>query len=148
MGSSFQQFLTINLPVSNARKSFPPDKLLNGPIEIAPCVRVVSCITVLWMCVWRTNYVSTIAYAKQQIAGTLLLRHNSEYFIKYRNIILEKPTGGLKYRERQLDDICRWVCRDQVNGHDGCKTHYIEKARNTLYIEYGLGKAGYSSLAN
>jgi hypothetical protein len=59
----------------------------------------------------------------------LPLRHNSEYFVKHQNIILEKPTDGLKYRERQLEDIWRWVCQDQVNGHGSCKTHYIEKSK-------------------
>jgi hypothetical protein len=37
--------------------------------------------------------------------GMLQLRHNSEYFVKHQNIILEKPTDGLKYGEHQLDDI-------------------------------------------
>jgi hypothetical protein len=58
----------------------------------------------------------------------LPLRHNSEYFVKYQNIILEKLTDGLKYEELQLDDIWRWVCQDQVNGHSSFKTHYIEKS--------------------
>jgi hypothetical protein len=80
-------------------------------------LHVVSCITVLWMCVLRTRYISTIVCAKWWIASMLLLRHNSEYFVKNQNIILEKPTDGLKYGEHQLDDIWRWVCQDQVNGH-------------------------------
>jgi hypothetical protein len=44
---------------------------------------VVSCITVLWMCVWRTGYVSTIVCAKLLIACTLPLRHNRKYSVKY-----------------------------------------------------------------
>jgi hypothetical protein len=56
-------------------------------------------------------------------------RHNSEYFAKYQNIILEKPTDSLKYGEHQLEDIWRLVCRDQVNGHGSCKIHYIEKRK-------------------
>jgi hypothetical protein len=59
----------------------------------------------------------------------LPLRHNSEYFVKYQNIILEKPMDGLKYGEHQLEDIWRWVCWEQVNGHGSCKTHYIEKSK-------------------
>jgi hypothetical protein len=59
----------------------------------------------------------------------LPLRHNSEYFVKYQNIILEKPTNSLKYGERQLEDIWRWVCQDQVNEHGSCKTHYKEKSK-------------------
>jgi hypothetical protein len=58
----------------------------------------------------------------------LPLRHNSEYFDMYQNIILEKPLDGLKYGEHQVEDIWRWVCWDQVNGHGSCKTHYIEKS--------------------
>jgi hypothetical protein len=89
----------------------------------------VSCITVLLMCVRRTRYVSTIVSVKWWIASMLSLRHNSEYFLKYQNIIIEKPTDGLKYGERQLDDIWRWVCWDQVSGHSSYKTHYIEKSK-------------------
>jgi hypothetical protein len=66
---------------------------------------------------------------KRGIADTLPLRHNSEYFIKYQYIILEKAMDGLKYGERQFDDIWRWVCWDQVNGHGSCKTYYIEKSK-------------------
>jgi hypothetical protein len=33
----------------------------------------------------------------------LLLRHKEEYFVKYQDIPLAKPTDGLKYGERQLD---------------------------------------------
>jgi hypothetical protein len=36
---------------------------------------------------------------------TLPLRHNRGYFVKYRNILLPKPTDGLKYGEHQLDDF-------------------------------------------
>jgi hypothetical protein len=89
----------------------------------------VSCITVLWMCVWRTRNVSTIVCAKWWIASMLLLRHNREYFVKYQKILLEKPMGSLKYKECQLDAIWRWVCWDQVNGHGSCKTYYIEKSK-------------------
>jgi hypothetical protein len=67
-------------------------------------------------------------------------------FIKYQYIPLAKPINGLKYGERQLDDIWRWVCQSQVYGHNGCKTHYIEKSKNPLYLKYGLGKAEYSSI--
>jgi hypothetical protein len=35
----------------------------------------------------------------------LLLRHKEEYFIKYQDIPLAKPTDGRKYGEHQLDDI-------------------------------------------
>jgi hypothetical protein len=35
--------------------------------------------------------------------------------------------GNLKYGERQLEDIWRWVCQSQVYGHDSGTTHYIEK---------------------
>jgi hypothetical protein len=59
----------------------------------------------------------------------LLLRHSSEYFGKYQYILLEKPTGGLKYGEYQLEDIWRWVSWDQVNGHGSCKSHYTEKSK-------------------
>jgi hypothetical protein len=59
----------------------------------------------------------------------LPLRHNSEYFVKYQNITLEKPTDGLKYGEHHLDYIWRWVCWDQVNGHGSYRTHYIEKSK-------------------
>jgi hypothetical protein len=94
-------------------------------------LHVVSCITVLWMCVLKTWYVSTTVCAKRWITNTLPLRHNSEHFIKNQNIILEKPTDGLKYGEHQLDDIWRWVWWDQVNGHGICKTHYIEKSKKS-----------------
>jgi hypothetical protein len=33
-----------------------------------------------------------------------------EYFVKYPDIPLVNPIDGLKYRERQLDYIWRWVC--------------------------------------
>ncbi len=36
---------------------------------------------------------------------------------------------GLKYGECQLEDIWRWVCWDQVNGHGSCKIHYTEKSK-------------------
>jgi hypothetical protein len=49
--------------------------------------------------------------------------------ISNKEVILEKPTDRLKYEEHQLDDIWRWVCQDQVNGHGSCKTHYIEKIK-------------------
>jgi hypothetical protein len=58
---------------------------------------------------------------------TLPLRHKEEYFVKYQDIPLAKPTDGLKYRERQLDNIWRWVCWSQVYGHIGDRIHYIEK---------------------
>ncbi len=65
----------------------------------------MSCITVLWMCVQRTRYVSTYLCMKQWIASTLPSRHNGEYSVKCQNNILEKPMDGLKYGEHQLDDI-------------------------------------------
>jgi hypothetical protein len=55
---------------------------------------------------------------------------------------------SLKYGERQLKDILRWMCQVQVNGHGSYKTHNIEKSKNLLYLKYGLGKAEYLSLAN
>jgi hypothetical protein len=58
----------------------------------------------------------------------LPLRHKEEYFVKYQDIPLAKPMDGLKYGERQLDDIWRLVCWSQVYGHGSCKTHYIEKS--------------------
>jgi hypothetical protein len=58
----------------------------------------------------------------------LPLRHNGGYFVKYQNILLANPTDGLKYGERQLDDIWRWVCWSQVYEHDSGTTHYIEKS--------------------
>ncbi len=36
---------------------------------------------------------------------------------------------GLKYGERQLEDIWRWVCWSQVYGRDSGKAHYIEKSK-------------------
>jgi hypothetical protein len=78
----------------------------------------------------------------------LPLRHKEEYFVKYQDIPLAKPTDGPKYGEHHLDNIWRWVCWSQVNGHNGCKTHCIEKTKNPLYLKYGLGKVEYSSLAN
>jgi hypothetical protein len=59
----------------------------------------------------------------------LLLRHKEEYFVKYQDIPLAKPTDSLKYGERQLDDIWRWVCRPQVYGHDSDMIHYIDKSK-------------------
>ncbi len=59
----------------------------------------------------------------------LPLRHNSEYFVNYQNIILEKLTDSLKYGEHdQLDDSWRWVCWDHMDGYRCCKTNYIEKS--------------------
>ncbi len=60
---------------------------------------------------------------------TLPLRHKKEYFIKYRDIPLVKPTDGLKYGKHQLDDIWTWVCWSQVYGHDGDTIHYIERSK-------------------
>ncbi len=62
---------------------------------------------------------------------TLPLRHNREYFVKYRNILLANPTDGLKYGEHQLEYIWRWLCWacwSQVYGQNSCKTHYIEES--------------------
>ncbi len=78
----------------------------------------------------------------------LPLRHKEEYFVKYQDIPSMKPTDGLKYGERQLDDIWRWVCWSQVYGHDSGTIHYIEKSKKPLYLKYGLGKAKYLSLAD
>ncbi len=61
----------------------------------------------------------------------LPLKHNSEYFVKYQNIILEKPMDSLKNGERQLEDILRWVCRDQVNERGPCTSHYIKKSKKS-----------------
>jgi hypothetical protein len=36
---------------------------------------------------------------------------------------------GLMYRECQIEDIWRWVCRVQVIGHGSCKTQDIEKSK-------------------
>jgi hypothetical protein len=83
------------------------------------------------MCVRRTRYVSTIVCVKRWIASTLSLRHNSEYFVKYQYIKLEKTTDDLKYGEHQLDGIWTWVCWGQVNGDGSCKTHYIEKSKKS-----------------
>ncbi len=35
---------------------------------------------------------------------------------------------GLKYGERQLEDIWRGVCWSQVYGHDSGTTHFMEKS--------------------
>ncbi len=84
---------------------------------------VVSCIMVLWMCVRRTRCISTIVCVKWWIASILLLRYNSEYFVKYQNKMLEKTKDSLKYWKCQLDDVWRWVCWNYVNGHSSCKNH-------------------------
>jgi hypothetical protein len=60
---------------------------------------------------------------------TLLWRQKEEDFVKYQDIPLAKSTDGLKYGERQLDDIWRWVSWSQVYGHGSCKTHYIENSK-------------------
>ncbi len=60
---------------------------------------------------------------------TLPLRHKEEHFVKYQDIPLAKPTDGLKYKERQLDNIWRWVCQLQVYGHNGDTIHYMEKSK-------------------
>jgi hypothetical protein len=52
-------------------------------------------------------------------------------FCKYRDISLAKPTDSLKYGERQLDNIWRWVCWSQVYGHGSCKTHCIKKSKKS-----------------
>jgi hypothetical protein len=39
----------------------------------------------------------------------LPLRHKEEFFVKYQDVPLAKPTDSLKYGERQLDNIWRWV---------------------------------------
>ncbi len=81
--------------------------------------------TVLRMCVQWTRYVSTIVYARWWLVCMLLLRHNRGYFVKCQNILLPNPMDGLKYEERQLEDIWRWVCWSQVYGHNCGRTHYI-----------------------
>jgi hypothetical protein len=53
------------------------------------------------------------------------IKTQEEYFVMYQDNPLAKPTGGLKYGERHLDDIWRWVCWSQAYGHGSCKTHYI-----------------------
>ncbi len=47
------------------------------------------------MWVQRTRCISAIKGMKQCIAYALPLRYNSEYFVNYQNITLEKPTDGL-----------------------------------------------------
>jgi hypothetical protein len=79
---------------------------------------------------------------------TLPLRHDGGYFVKYQNILLSKTFDGVKYGEHQLDDIWRWVCWSQVNGHDSGTIHYMRRVRNPHYLKDGLGKAEYLSLAN
>jgi hypothetical protein len=39
---------------------------------------------------------------------------------------------SLKYGERQLDDIWRWVCWSQVYGHNSDTIHYIEKSKKPV----------------
>jgi hypothetical protein len=78
----------------------------------------------------------------------LPLRHKEEYFVKYQDIPLANPMDGLKYGERQLDNIWRWVCWSQVYRHGSFKTHYIEKSAKPAYLKYGLGKVGYLCLPN
>ncbi len=34
--------------------------------------------------------------------------------VKYQNILLANPTDGLKYGERQFEDIWGWMCWSQV----------------------------------
>ncbi len=60
---------------------------------------------------------------------TLPFRGDGEYFNKYQNIPLAKPTDGLKYGEHQLDDIWRWVFWSQVYGHNSDMIQYIEKSK-------------------
>ncbi len=48
---------------------------------------------------------------------------------KNQDIPLAKPIDSLKYGERQLDNIWRWVCWSQVYGHDGDMIPYIEKSK-------------------
>jgi hypothetical protein len=57
------------------------------------------------------------------------LRYKEEYFVKYQDIPLAKPTDGLKYGEHQLNNIWRWVCQSQVYGHGGDTIQYIEKSK-------------------
>ncbi len=73
---------------------------------------------------------------------TLPLRHKEEYFFKYQDTPLGKPTDGLKYGEHQLDDIWRWVCWSQVYGHDSCKTHYREKSKKPALPEVSTREGG------
>jgi hypothetical protein len=61
----------------------------------------------------------------------LPLRHKEEYFVKYHDILLAKQMDGLKYGERKLDNIWRWVCQSQVYGHDSDTIHYIEKGKKS-----------------
>ncbi len=89
--------------------------------------------TVLRMCVRWTRCVSTIVCVKYWLVYTLLLRHNKGYFVKYQNILLVNPTNGLKYGERWLEDIWRWVCWSQVYGHNSGKTNNIEKSKKPAF---------------
>ncbi len=59
----------------------------------------------------------------------LPLRHKEEYFVKYHDVPLAKPTDGLKYGECWSDNIWRWVCWSQEYGHNGDTIHYIEKSK-------------------
>ncbi len=65
---------------------------------------------------------------------TLPLRHKGEYFVKYQDILLAKPTDGLKYGEHQLDNVWRWVCWLQVYGHNSGMIHYIEKSKKPALL--------------
>ncbi len=40
---------------------------------------------------------------------------------------------SLKYGERQLDTIWRWVFWSQVYGHNGDTIHYIEKSKKPKF---------------
>jgi hypothetical protein len=59
----------------------------------------------------------------------LPLRHKEEYFVKYQDVPLAKPTDGPKYGECWSDNIWRWVCWSQEYGHNGDTIHYIEKSK-------------------
>ncbi len=76
---------------------------------------------------------------------TLPLRHNREYFIKYQNILLANPTDGLKYGELSWkifgDGCVSHKCMDTTD----TRPTTLRRARNPLYLNYGLGKAEYLS---
>jgi hypothetical protein len=76
----------------------------------------------------------------------LPLRHKEEYFVKYQNIPLAKPTDGLKYGKRQLDDIWRlgvlvksvwtWQLQDPLHReeHKTCFALSMDKGKWNIQV--------------
>jgi hypothetical protein len=58
------------------------------------------------------RYVSTIVCVRRWRVYTLPLRHAEEYFVKYQDIPLAKPTDGLK-----LESISWIIFGDGCVGH-------------------------------